>query len=225
MLLRGAHLVLVAHGGYEVNGQGGFVTSLECLAVSALVDIAEEKAALRRQLLLKRQEIVRHGAQAGYRLAVMARTLPIEPSAVIAGYLPMMDEFDILPMLRAFADNGHVIAMPQVVAPAMPLIFRAWEPGDPVEKGLFNTRQPLASAPLVEPTVYFIPLLGFDRRGHRLGYGGGYYDRTLQEARSKRTIIAFGVGYRGLEVPHIPTDSHDVRLQGIVTEVEFIRPW
>ncbi len=193
--------------------------------VVVTVGVAEDKAALRVKLLAKRAALAGSLAKTGYRFAAMARVLPIAPLAIVAGYIPLRGEVDVLPFLRGLADKGHVLAMPVVVDRNSPLIFRQWQPGDALEDGPFQTRQPLANAALLDPSMFLVPLLGFDRRGNRLGFGGGFYDRTLRAAKAKRAIIAMGMAYRAQEVPHIPVEPHDARLDFIVTETEVIRCW
>jgi 5-formyltetrahydrofolate cyclo-ligase len=102
------------------------------------------------------------------------------------------------------------------------LEFRRWAPGAPTCKGVWGIPRPPDEAALVEPDVLIIPLLSFDRKGYRLGYGGGFYDRTLQLLRTRKDIIAIGVGYAAQEVGHVPVGVHDEALNFIMTEREII---
>jgi len=136
---------------------------------------------------------------------------------VISGYLPMGDEADVLPLLRAV--QGKVeLALPVVPGKALPLLFRSWRPGGELVKGVFGTSHPPVANPEIEPDLLLVPLLGFDGNGHRLGYGGGYYDRTLAALRARRKIVAVGIGFEAQYFPSLPVASHDQRLDFMVTE-------
>ena len=146
-------------------------------------------------------------------------TIGFPAGAAISAYIPVGSELDVLPLARAAHAGGHVVGMPVVVARDRPLVFRAWTPGDRLEPGAWNIPVPSAEAAPAVPRLLLVPMLAFDSRGYRLGYGGGFYDRTLQELRcSGRTVIAVGVCYAGLEVDAVPRQTHDARLDWIVTE-------
>ena len=95
--------------------------------------------------------------------------------------------------------------------------------GDKLAAGAMGIMEPVAKAPLVEPDVLLVPLLAFDSRGYRLGYGAGYYDRTLTELRQRKKILAIGIAYAGQEVPEVPIESHDARLDKIATETKVLK--
>lgn len=163
--------------------------------------------------------------QAGEALRdVLRAALTLPDGAMVAGYLPMGDEIDVLPTLAALRASGHGIAMPVVVARSEPLQFRQWRPDDPLTDGPLGTKHPCESAPVVVPDVLIVPLLGYDRRGYRLGYGGGFYDRTIATLRSAGEIIAVGVGFAGQEVAQIPRGPQDEAMDWIVTPQEAFRP-
>ena len=149
--------------------------------------------------------------------------VPIPAGAVVAAYWPMGSELDPRPLMTELASDGHPLALPVVVAPARPLVFRAWSPGDALEPAAFDTRVPGAGKPELSPAVILAPLLAFDRRGYRLGYGGGFYDRTLGDLRADGQVLAVGLAYAAQEVPAVPHDPNDERLDWIVTEAEAIR--
>lgn len=136
----------------------------------------------------------------------------------VAGYWPIADEADVVPLLTAMAERGTTVCLPVVVAKASPLEFRRWLPGDDLVPGPHGTAHPGKAAPLVTPTLLLVPLLAFDRRGGRLGYGGGYYDRTLAALRQQGSVLAVGIAYRAQEFPELPLDAFDQRLDWIVTE-------
>jgi len=143
---------------------------------------------------------------------------PVEPPAVVAGFWPIAEELDIRPLMIELINQGCQLALPVVVAKKQPLVFRAWRPGDPLEAGAFGTLQPTARRAVVEPEVLIVPLLAVDEEGWRLGYGGGFYDRTLEALRARKRVIAVGVGFNEQIVPEVPHDPNDQRLDWLLTD-------
>jgi 5-formyltetrahydrofolate cyclo-ligase len=143
---------------------------------------------------------------------------PIETPAVVAGFWPMAEELDIRPLLMELANQGCQLALPVVVAKKQPLVFRAWRPGDPLEAGAFGTLQPSAKRAVVEPDALIVPLLAVDEEGWRLGYGGGFYDRTIDALRARKRITTVGVGFNEQIVPEVPHDLNDQRLDWLLTD-------
>ncbi len=141
----------------------------------------------------------------------------------VAAYMPIHLEINVLPLMRALADAGHVLALPCIKRKAHPLEFRTYNIGDKLRRGAFGTREPLRDAHIVTPDIVLLPLLAFARDGYRLGYGGGFYDRTLQVLRAQKQIIACGTAYSGQEVPTLPTDRYDERLDCVLTETGIKR--
>lgn len=135
----------------------------------------------------------------------------------------MGSELDPRPLMQALDGRGHGLALPVVAGAGRPLVFRAWTPGDPLRPAAFNTREPSPDKAEVTPRVVLVPLLAFDRAGYRLGYGGGFYDRTLAGLRAAGTALAVGLAFAGQEVESVPRDVNDRRLDWIVTEAEAIR--
>lgn len=186
--------------------------------------VQEAKRAMRAAVRARRKEAARLDRDAPSALADgVVQSLRMAPKAAVAGYLPIGDEIDVAPLLRRLRGRGHDISLPAVVEPGKPLVFRRWRESDPLADGPFGTRQPLPSAAAVLPDVVILPLLAFDRRGYRLGYGGGYYDRTLAALRQHRVVMAIGVAYAAQEVPAVPCDRHDQTLDWIVTDRETIK--
>ncbi len=142
----------------------------------------------------------------------------------IAGYHPKGDEADVQPALSALAAAGHATALPVVTGRAWPLVFRLWRPGHPLVPGAFRIMEPMGDAPLVQPDIVLVPLLAFDQAGYRLGYGGGFYDRTLEVLRAEAPTLAVGIGYAGQGVDKLPIDAYDQKLDWIVTEQGSWRP-
>ncbi len=143
---------------------------------------------------------------------------------VVAGYWPMRDEIDIRPLLIQLHKTGFTCALPVVEKALAPLAFHQWQPADPLEKSSFGLHQPSVKAPKVAPQILIVPLLAFDRDGMRLGWGGGYYDRTLAELRVSSDVLAMGVGFSIQQVDKLPRDRHDQRLDFMVTQdgvIEF----
>jgi 5-formyltetrahydrofolate cyclo-ligase len=143
---------------------------------------------------------------------------PIETPAVVAGFWPMAEELDIRPLLMELANQGCQLALPVVVAKKQPLVFRAWRPGDPLKAGAFGTLQPSAKRAVVEPNALIVPLLAVDEEGWRLGYGGGFYDRTIDALRARKRITTVGVGFNEQIVPEVPHDLNDQRLDWLLTD-------
>ena len=185
---------------------------------------ADPKATLRREALARRGAVApgarvafsRRLANEGLRLARLWR-----PRAVSA-FHTLRDEPDTLQLLSALAAEGFATALPVVVGRESPLTFRLWRPGDPTRLGAMSIAEPLEAAPAVDPDLLFVPLACFDRRGHRIGYGAGYYDRTLAGLRAIKPIHAVGVAYGVCEVAAVPYEAHDQSLDAIVTDQETI---
>ena len=158
--------------------------------------------------------------------AVCARVLAeiaFPAGSAVSAYWPMRDELDPRPLMHRLAERGHPIGLPVMAGKGRPLVFRAWAPGEALEPGGFGTQVPSSDRPEVRPEVLLVPMLAFDRAGYRLGYGGGFYDRTLAGLRAEGAALGVGVAYAGQEVDDVPHDGNDQRLDWIVTETEAIR--
>jgi 5-formyltetrahydrofolate cyclo-ligase len=150
----------------------------------------------------------------GARLAEHVLAAGLVPAgAVVSGFWPMGDEIDIRPLLHALAERGHVLALPATPPRGQPLTFHIWRPGDTLRRERFGTAT--VDSPVVTPDVLLVPLLAFDKRGHRLGYGGGYYDRTLAILPDAFTI---GCAFAVQEVATVPVGPTDIPLHAIATE-------
>lgn len=131
----------------------------------------------------------------------------------------MKDELDPRPLLSRLLELGCQCALPVVVGRDQPLLFREWAPHDTLEAGPFGTREPASDAPEVTPGMLIVPLLAFDLRGFRLGYGGGFYDRTLRGLREDHEgCLAIGYAYADQQVDSVPVTDTDERLDWVVTE-------
>ena len=195
-----------------------------------LNDPAAEKAALRKHADKTRSALAAYDVDAAGRLAAQAGivaeiAMSILDSSdsgggapVIAAYLPIRSELSPLPLIESLAADGFVTAMPVTPEPGNPLLFRAWTPGAPLVDGPYNTKQPPSNAAEMIPSVILSPLLAFDSSCWRLGYGGGFYDRTLSGLRAAgRHIVALGIAYDGQLVDKVPTGPYDMRLEGVLT--------
>ncbi|NMM42949.1 5-formyltetrahydrofolate cyclo-ligase [Rhodospirillaceae bacterium KN72] len=147
----------------------------------------------------------------------------IRAGSVVSGFLPIGSEINTLKALDRFREMGCTVCLPCVVQKDAPLVFRAWTPGDLLIEESFGTRAPADTAAVVEPDLLLVPMLAFDRQGYRLGYGGGFYDRSLDRLRGMKRVVAVGVAFAGQEVDAVPHDSLDQPLDWIVTEKEAIR--
>lgn len=155
--------------------------------------------------------------------AFEAGRIPLAAGWAVSAYWPVGDELDCRPVMRALAESGHEIGLPVVTARATPLTFRRWRPGDRLEPAGFGLQVPAASRPEVVPELLLVPLLAFDRRGGRLGYGGGFYDRTLALLQARGPALAVGLAYAGQELAELPCGPTDRPLDWIVTESETLK--
>jgi 5-formyltetrahydrofolate cyclo-ligase len=142
--------------------------------------------------------------------------IALDPGQVVAAYWRIRDELDCEPILVRLIDSNQTVVLPVVLGPEQPLELRVWEPGAALYEAGFGTLAPSDLAPRAEPDLILMPLLGFDKAGTRLGYGGGYYDRTLATMKKKPKLV--GLAFAAQEFDHIPRDGHDVPLDAIVTE-------
>ncbi|MEP1231083.1 MAG: 5-formyltetrahydrofolate cyclo-ligase [Litorimonas sp.] len=147
------------------------------------------------------------------------------PNAVTAGFWPLAGEIDIVPLLDALQKAGHKLVLPCTPPAGDPLIFRQWEFGEDLKTGVYDTREPFSGKPEIMPDLVFVPLLAFTPQGQRLGYGGGFYDRTIAKMRTSKSlgykVFACGVAYAGQQTSNIPVDQYDQTLDGILTEQYF----
>jgi 5-formyltetrahydrofolate cyclo-ligase len=187
------------------------------------IDISETKAALRREMSARRDALPASQRQAAAE-TVAARTFPVAvgPGAIVSGFMPLKSEINPLHLLRKLADAGARLALPTIAGRGHPLSMRAYAFGDALHSGQWGIREPLPDAPPVAPDILLVPLLAFDRRGHRLGFGAGYYDMTLTALRAKKRIVAIGIGFAAQEIAEVPTTPRDARLDLMLTEQETI---
>lgn len=185
-------------------------------------DLESAKREARRQARARRAVAARE-MDAGGRLADrLEEAALIRPGTVVSAFWPLDGEIDTRPLMTRLHEKGCKMALPVMQGPGKPLLFRAWQPGDELRVAAFDTREPSDDEPLREPSVVLVPMLAFDRAGFRLGYGGGFYDRTLAQFRERRDILAIGIAFAGQEVDAVPRGPFDQRLDWVVTEQETI---
>ncbi|SEK59092.1 5-formyltetrahydrofolate cyclo-ligase [Pacificibacter marinus] len=185
-----------------------------------MVDVSVDLKAIARKRALEQRGIAHlrdqeRAAQAG---ALLTGFLTPYFGKVIAGYMPIKSEIDPLPAMHFLSKQGPV-AVPVVEAKATPLRFDTWTPKAQMVAGAYGAQVPKVSKPVV-PDVLIVPLVAFNRAGHRLGYGGGFYDRTLAKLRETQDVFAVGFAYSGQEMSDFPVTQFDVPLDAIVTEAE-----
>ena len=179
-------------------------------------DLAAAKRAARGAALARRSGLdPALGRALGERLLA---EMPPPAGAVVSGFWPMGPEIDIRPLLEALHGRGHIVVLPETPPRGNPLIFRRWAPGMAMVAERFGTLRPTGE--ILAPDWLLVPLLAFDRAGRRLGYGGGYYDRTLAGLPG---AVAIGCGWAAQEVAEVPADALDARLQAVATEQGVVR--
>jgi 5-formyltetrahydrofolate cyclo-ligase len=185
--------------------------------------LSERKATLRAEASAARREVwLVSGARARDLLTKKgAGFFGVMEVSAAAGYFPVRDELDPLPLLACLHKFGWRTGLP-VVKPGPDLIFREWSPGLPLERGRFKLRQPLDVSPELSPSIVLVPLLAFDRKGNRLGYGAGYYDAALRRLRRLGPVTAIGIGFDEQEFPEIPREAQDEPMDMILTPSRII---
>lgn len=187
-------------------------------------DIDAAKALLRRDATERRRTAVRDNPHAGAAVRDnFLGALEVTAGIPVSAYWPLEEEFDPRPLFTALHRRGHPIGLPVILGKGQPLLFRRWEPDMDLVRGSFRVMTPPPTAPEIAPKLLLVPLLAFDRAGYRLGYGGGFYDRTIAKLRAAGEALAVGVTFAALEVPAVPRDDTDQPLDWIVTEREAIR--
>lgn len=189
-------------------------------------ELNARKRVLRSEARARRRRLAASGADEAARRAVahFRDALPLRARATVAGYWPLPDEFDCRPLLSALHADGYLCALPVVTGRAQPLTFRAWTPDTELQPGSFGVSVPPDSAATVRPDAVVTPLLAFDDDGYRLGYGGGYYDRTLANLRAQdRGVSAIGFAFAGQRVEALPHGDGDEPMDWLVSEAGAVR--
>jgi 5-formyltetrahydrofolate cyclo-ligase len=189
------------------------------------LSLAEIKRLARSKATLIRND-VHEATMLGAGGALAARGLPVSRNAqnrIISAFHSFGTEISTFELFDKLVAEGWITALPVVVAKNTPLLFRQWAPGDALVLGRWDIQIPPETAPEVQPDVLLVPMLAFDRKGYRMGYGGGFYDRTLATLRALKKVTAIGVAYAGQEIDMVPHDDHDQSLDWIMTERETFK--
>jgi 5-formyltetrahydrofolate cyclo-ligase len=181
------------------------------------------KSQIRREAAARRDALPA-AERAAAAATIAARPLPVAVpvAAIVSGFSPLKSEINPVPLMRAFAAAGAGLALPVVAGRGKPLTMRAWAFGAPLVAGVWGIREPPPDAAEVFPDILIVPLLAFDRAGHRIGYGAGYYDMTIARLRGMKPVTALGIAYAAQEIAEIPTTPRDARLDFVLTEREVI---
>src|SRR3954470_16635291 len=185
--------------------------------------IFELKSIVRKDALMRRDAIpAAERAQAAETIAARALSLAVGAGVIVSVFMPLKPEINPLPLMRKLAAAGAQLALPAIAGRAKPLTMRAFAFGDELASGQWGSREPKAGAPEVVPDIMLVPLLAFDRNGHRIGYGAGYYDMTIAKLRAIAPVIAAGVAFAAQEIEEVPVTPRDARLDLVLTEREVI---
>jgi 5-formyltetrahydrofolate cyclo-ligase len=185
--------------------------------------ISDEKARLRREAVARRDALPAEARKAAAE-AIAAREFPLTVAlgTIVSGFMPMRSEISPLPLMQKLAKTGAQLALPKIAGRGKPLLMRAWQWGALLDAGQWGIREPKADAPEMEPDIVLVPLLAFDRAGHRIGYGAGYYDMTIVGLRARKAIATIGLAFAAQENAAVPATPHDARLDLVLTEHEVI---
>jgi 5-formyltetrahydrofolate cyclo-ligase len=182
--------------------------------------IARAKADLRQSAKTARAALAPEArAEASAALAKLGLSFlpPLTPGTIIGGFMPIDAEISPLPLMAQLQAQGCVLALPVMRGKTVPLEFRAYTPGDALATAVWGIREPLPDKPILQPDIVFTALLAFDHQGYRLGYGGGYYDRTIRALRAIKTVTTIGLAYDQQWVDAVPHLDYDERLDWILT--------
>jgi 5-formyltetrahydrofolate cyclo-ligase len=184
---------------------------------------SDQKSELRTEVLARRDALPA-AVRAAAAEAIAARLFPlkIEHGAVVSAFSPMKSEINPVPLMRKLADAGARLALPAIAGRGKPLIMRAWNFGEPLAAGQWGIREPVPEAPEVAPDILIVPLAAFDRTGHRIGYGAGYFDMTINALRAKKPVTAVGIAFATQEISSVPATERDARLDLVLTEREIL---
>jgi 5-formyltetrahydrofolate cyclo-ligase len=181
------------------------------------------KTDLRAAAIARRAALsVEQRAAAAITLATRGLPVDIAPGAIVSGYWPIRAELDPLPLMRRLAADGAQLALPVIVARDQPLIFRAWTTDAQLLRGQLGIMEPSPDSAVVLPDIVLVPLAAFDCLGHRIGYGAGHYDRTFEQLRAAKSIIAIGLALDVQEIDAVPALAHDARLDYVLTETRTL---
>ena len=181
------------------------------------------KEALRNATLAKRDAMPAEARQRGGEIiAARPFPVPIAPGMIVSGFMPLKSEINPLPLMKTLAAAGAQLALPAIAGRGKPLTMRAYAFGDEFARGQWGIREPKPERPEVFPDVLIVPLACFDRAGHRIGYGAGYYDMTIRRLRDMKKVVAIGIAFAAQEIAKVPATERDERLDLVLTETDVI---
>ncbi len=182
-----------------------------------------QKGELRTVALAKRNALP-GDIRAGAADTIAGRPFPValKPGFIVSGYSPMRSEINPVPLLRKLADAGAQLALPVVQGRGLPLTMRAWSFGAPLVSGVWDIKEPAPDAPEVFPDIMIVPLVAFDCKGQRIGYGAGYYDMTIARIRAMKPVVAIGLAFAAQQIERVPATPFDAQLDIVLTENEVI---
>lgn len=184
-------------------------------------NVLQMKQSIRRQQMERRAGLSKRARKEAAREAarLFISTVPLEPVDIIAGYWPVSNEIDVSILLEMLQEQGYICALPVIQGLGRPLAFRRYEKGAPLQPHpRFGMMEPYPAAPLVVPTVVIAPLVAFDKDGNRLGFGGGFYDRTLEDLSRSHVVFTAGMAYSFQQVAMIPSLPHDQKMDCVITD-------
>lgn len=183
------------------------------------MDIDTEKAALRAVAKDVRARAFKlHGAGANDRIAGHGIAFADPPAGcVVAGFLPIRDEIDPRPLMAVLQADGFVCALPVMEGKGKPLVFRAWASGEPLNEVAWGIKEPPPTARVLLPDIVLVPLLAFDGRGFRIGYGGGFYDRSIEKLRASKKIVTIGLAFDEQRIEAVVHGEHDEPVDWMLT--------
>ena len=181
------------------------------------------KETLRNATLARRDAMPAEVRQRGGEI-IAARPFPvtIAPGMIVSGFMPLKSEINPLPLMKTLAAAGAQLALPAIAGRGKPLTMRAYAFGDEFARGQWGIREPKPERPEVFPDVLIVPLACFDRAGHRIGYGAGYYDMTIRRLRDMKKVVAIGIAFAAQEIAKVPATERDERLDLVLTETDVI---
>jgi 5-formyltetrahydrofolate cyclo-ligase len=184
---------------------------------------ASSKSDLRAAALARRNALSpQTRADAAQAIATRAFPVAVRRGAIVSGYWPIRSEIDPAPLMSCLAAAGAELALPVITGRDQPLVFRAWTSQTQLLRGQLGIMEPSPQSAVVAPDILLVPLAAFDRAGHRIGYGAGHYDRSLEQLRTSKPIVAIGLAFAVQEIDAIPALPHDVRLDYVLTEIGTI---
>lgn len=204
------------HKTHGTKGRAEIIKDRPYMASTAL---DQAKRDLREVMKAVRQQAFQtHSSGAGQAIASRGISFAGQsPPKWVSAFLSIGEEIDTAPLVERLVRDGFGVALPVIIGKARPLQFRAWRPGDPLKEIQWGIKEPVAAAEVVEPDVVISPLLAWDESGYRLGYGGGFYDRSLEQLKAKKPVVSIGLAFDEQKVDAVPRDAYDQRLDWMLT--------